>query len=97
MSDIMAGADSRPPAPNPVEPEASPANIAPRLGHEAVIAQPSTFLLPRGQNRAMAGKPLSPLDKDQLQGLVSGPRSLSILLSRGGVQSDQEGHDIRRG
>jgi hypothetical protein len=62
--------DTLPAAPNPVEPKIPPTSIA-RLGHEAVIAQPSTFLLPRGHNRAMAEKPLTPLDKDQQQGLVS--------------------------
>lgn len=43
------------------------------VGHEAIIAQPSTFLLPRGYNRTMVEveMPLSPLDKDQQSGLVS--------------------------
>ena len=64
--------DTRPPAaPNPVDPVASPTGIV-RHGHESLIAQPSTFLLPRGHNRAMAEKPLTALDKDQQQGLVSG-------------------------
>ena len=46
------------------------------LGHESsLIAQPSTFLLPRGPNLAMQDKdkPLSAVDKDQLSGLVSAP------------------------
>jgi 5'-AMP-activated protein kinase regulatory gamma subunit len=47
----------------------SPTSIA-RHGHER-IAQPSTFLLPRGQNSAMQDKPLSSVDRDQLSGLVS--------------------------
>lgn len=68
--------DIRAAAPNPVEPVAMSASTA-RPGHEAVIAQPSTFLLPRVHNRAMAEKPLTPLDKDQQQGLVSG---LTIFL-----------------
>jgi hypothetical protein len=58
-------------APNPVDPIASPTGIV-RHGHESLIAQPSTFLLPRGHNRAMAEKPLTAADKDQQQGLVSG-------------------------
>jgi hypothetical protein len=58
---------TRPAAPNPVEPTA-------RHGHESLIAQPSTFLLPRGHSRAMAEESLTPVDKDQLQGLVSGPK-----------------------
>jgi len=58
--------------PNPVDVLTSPTNI-PRHGHEpSRIAQPSTFLLPRGQNRAMQDKPLTAIDKDQLSGLVSG-------------------------
>jgi hypothetical protein len=44
------------------------------LGHESsLIAQPSTFLLPRGPNRAMQDNPLSAVDKDQESGLVSAP------------------------
>jgi len=59
-------------APNPTDSIASPTGIIVKHGHEPVIAQPSTFLLPRGQNRAMTEKPLTALDKDQQQGLVSG-------------------------
>lgn len=61
-------------APNTADGSPSPTNIA-RYGHESRIAQPSTFLLPRGQNRAMQDKPLSAVDKDQLSGLVSIPWS----------------------
>lgn len=74
MSDT-AEVNRAPAAPNPVPGDGSPSptNIG-RYGHEpARIAQPSTFLLPRGQNLAMKDKPLSPVDKDQLAGLVSGP------------------------
>lgn len=72
MSD--SAGDTRPPAgPNPVEGLTSPTNIA-WYGHEpSLIAQPSTFLLPRGHNRAMQDKPLTAVDKDQLSGLVSAP------------------------
>lgn len=65
-------------APNPADSIASPTGIV-RHGHESLIAQPSTFLLPRGQNRAMAEKPLTALDKDQQQGLVSGVLSPSRM------------------
>ncbi|KAH8801689.1 Snf1 protein kinase-like protein complex subunit Snf4 [Xylogone sp. PMI_703] len=68
MSD--AGEPSRAAEPNPNEAVASPTIIA-RHGHEPVIAQPSTFLLPPGQNRTMSEKPLTALDKDQRQGLKS--------------------------
>lgn len=75
MSDPTAE-DTRPPAgPNSVEGLTSPTNIA-RYGHEPsliTVAQPSTFLLPRGLNRAMQEKPLTAVDKDQLSGLVSAP------------------------
>lgn len=42
-------------------------------GHEGAlaIAQPSTFLLPRGHNRAMAERTTSPSDREQQRGLVS--------------------------
>lgn len=53
---------------------AAPTNVA-RYGHEpSRIAQPSTFLLPRGQNRAMQDKPMTAVDQDQLKGLVGTPR-----------------------
>jgi 5'-AMP-activated protein kinase regulatory gamma subunit len=68
MSDTAEG--TRAPAPNPAEFIATPTSIA-RHGHE-LIAQPSTFLLPRGHNRAMEEKPLTLVDKDQEQGLVCG-------------------------
>jgi len=68
MSDMAEDITLRSAAPNPVESIALPTSIA-RIGHEAVIAQPSTFLLPRGHNRAMAEQPLSAQDKDQQQGL----------------------------
>jgi len=56
-------------------PAAAPTNVA-RFGHEpALIAQPSTFLLPRGQNRAMQDKPVTAVDQDQLKGLVGAPAS----------------------
>jgi 5'-AMP-activated protein kinase regulatory gamma subunit len=71
MSDTAEVTARAPAAPNPADSSASPTNIA-RYGHEpSRIAQPSTFLLPRGQNRAMQDKPLSAVDKDQLSGLVS--------------------------
>jgi hypothetical protein len=63
--------DTRPGAPNSVNPITSSPTGFPRHGHESLIAQPSTFLLPRGQPRAMTEKPLTALDKDQQQGLVS--------------------------
>ncbi|KAH8599821.1 Snf1 protein kinase-like protein complex subunit Snf4 [Bisporella sp. PMI_857] len=52
--------------------------IPTRSGIEPVFAQPSTFLLPRGQDRAMAAeRPLSQLDKDQQQGLEA--KSYDVL------------------
>jgi hypothetical protein len=75
MSDTAKEKETWPPAPNTKEGIASPTNIA-RHGHESIIpAQPSTFLLPRGHNRAMQDKPLTALDRDQMHGLVSGPLS----------------------
>lgn len=72
MSDTAEGTRAAA-APNAVDRSPSPTNIA-RHGHEpSRIAQPSTFLLPRGQNRAMQDKPLSSVDRDQLSGLVSLP------------------------
>ncbi|RFU24335.1 hypothetical protein B7463_g12005, partial [Scytalidium lignicola] len=68
MSD--AGAASRAAEPNPNEAMPSPTIIA-RHGHEPMIAQPSTFLIPPGQNRTMPEKPLTALDKDQRLGLKS--------------------------
>lgn len=73
--------DTRPPAaavPNDLT------SIA-RHGHEpSRIAQPSTFLLPRGQNRAMQDKPLTAIDKDQLSGLVSSnPSHVALTLFMG--------------
>lgn len=62
----------------PVDSIASPTAIVGH-GHESLIAQPSTFLLPRGQNRAMVEKPLTALDRDQQQGLVSGVLSPSCV------------------
>lgn len=81
MSDITAE-DTRPAAaPNPVDSLTSPTNIA-RHGHEpSRIAQPSTFLLPRGQNRAMQEKPLTATDKDQLSGLNAIRSFLKIRTS----------------
>ena len=55
----------------PVQDMAASTTGTTRAGHEAIIAQPSTFLLPRGYNRAMVEMPLSPLDKEQQAGLVS--------------------------
>jgi 5'-AMP-activated protein kinase regulatory gamma subunit len=64
-----------------------------RLGHEAaLIAQPSTFLLPRGHNRAMVETPLTAVDKDQQQGLVS-LSSFAFLL--GGVNRDSQRSMLR--
>ncbi|KAH8600250.1 Snf1 protein kinase-like protein complex subunit Snf4 [Bisporella sp. PMI_857] len=61
---------------NPAEGMAS--TIPTRSGIEPVFAQPSTFLLPRGQDRAMAAeRPLSQLDKDQQQGLEA--KSYDVL------------------
>lgn len=58
---------------------AAPTNVA-SYGHEpSFIAQPSTFLLPRGQNRAMQDKPVTAVDQDQLKGLVSAPALLPVL------------------
>lgn len=59
--------------PHPVD-FTSPTNVV-RFDHEpSRIAQPSTFLLPRAPNRAMAEKPLTAVDQDQLKGLVSDAR-----------------------
>lgn len=80
MSDT-AEVTRAPAAPNPVDDSPSPTNIA-RYGHEpSWIAQPSTFLLPRGQNRAMQDKPLSAVDKDQLSGLKAIRDFLKIRTS----------------
>ncbi|KAL3423288.1 nuclear protein snf4 [Phlyctema vagabunda] len=69
MSDTAEG--TRAAAPNPDHSLSSPITY----GHEPpIVAQPSTFLLPRGQNRAMQEKPEKPLtalDKDQMHGLKS--------------------------
>lgn len=46
-------------------------------GHESKIAQPSTFLLPRSHAPAMPEPPLSQVDRDQQQGLVSSTSSPS--------------------
>ncbi|TVY15944.1 5'-AMP-activated protein kinase subunit gamma, partial [Lachnellula arida] len=73
MSETAEG--PRPAWPNP------PAVI---LGHESsLIAQPSTFLLPRGPNRAMQDKdkPLSAVDKDQQSGLKAIRDFLKIRTS----------------
>ena len=60
--------------PNPGEDLASPTSVA-SYGHEpSRIAQPSTFLFPRSQNRAMQDKVLTAVDKDQQSGLVSAPK-----------------------
>ncbi|RDW94797.1 putative nuclear protein SNF4 [Coleophoma crateriformis] len=69
MSDAAAPEGIRPPALQP----ADHGNSSPiSYGHEPpLVAQPSTFLLPRGHNRAMEDKPLSPLDRDQMHGLKS--------------------------
>ena len=64
----MAGATEPTPAPN-----AFSSPTSDRYSHEQRIAQPSTFLLPRGHNRAMQDKPLTAVDKDQQSGLVSVP------------------------
>lgn len=86
MSEQAEG--TRAAAPNPVEVSAVATSIA-RPGHEpALIAQPSTFLLPRAQNRAMQEKPLTALDRDQQNGLVSWP----VLPTRA-VKSALRGHD----
>ncbi|PVH89509.1 Snf1 protein kinase-like protein complex subunit Snf4 [Cadophora sp. DSE1049] len=62
-------------------PAAAPTNVA-RFGHEpALIAQPSTFLLPRGQNRAMQDKPVTAVDQDQLKGLNAIREFLKIRTS----------------
>ncbi|KAG0649008.1 5 -AMP-activated kinase subunit gamma [Hyphodiscus hymeniophilus] len=79
MSNTAEG--TRPAAPpNPADSIASPTGIV-RHGHESLIAQPSTFLLPRGPTRAMAEKPLTALDKDQQQGLKSIREFLKVRTS----------------
>lgn len=66
MSDTAEG--PRLAAPNPHHSLQSPITY----GHEPpIVAQPSTFLLPRGQNRAMQEKPLTAIDRDQMHGLKS--------------------------
>jgi len=48
----------------------TPADIA-RNGHGSTFVQPSTYLRPRGLDRAIVSKPLTPLDKEQMHGLKS--------------------------
>lgn len=64
------------------------------LGHESQIAQPSTFLLPRGNTPAMPEPPLTQVDRDQQQGLVSTPKLLLrrvIRPARGDGESSHRG------
>lgn len=65
MSDTS---DSRAPAVNATIPPSS--HVEDTAGHESPFVQPKTYLRP--ETRAMEAKPLSPLDKEQMQGLVSG-------------------------
>lgn len=77
MSDIAE--EIRPAAPNPAEAFTSQPSVIARHDHESRIAQPSTFLLPRGKVAEMQQekpqerpqeKPMTALDKDQQKGLV---------------------------
>ncbi|KAG4026415.1 hypothetical protein MFRU_041g00590 [Monilinia fructicola] len=76
MSDIAE--EIRPAAPNPAEAFTSQPSVIARHDHESRIAQPSTFLLPRGKVAEMQQekpqerpqeKPMTALDKDQQKGL----------------------------
>lgn len=72
--------EMRPAAPNPADTFTSQPQIIARHDHESRIAQPSTFLLPRGkvaemqqekpQEQPQEEKPMTALDKDQQKGLV---------------------------
>lgn len=45
-------------------------------GHELPFVQPKTYLRP--ESRAMESKPLTPLDKEQMHGLVSRPHGTEL-------------------
>ncbi len=65
MSDTS---DSRAAAANASIPPSS--HVEDTAGHGSSFVQPKTYLRP--ETRAMESKPLTPLDKEQMQGLVSG-------------------------
>ncbi|PQE05618.1 nuclear snf4 protein [Rutstroemia sp. NJR-2017a BBW] len=72
MSDMAE--DTQPAGSNPADAIASQPPIIARHDHESLIAQPSTFLLPRGKLTEMQVQPEKPMtaqDKDQQQGLKS--------------------------
>jgi len=72
MSDMAE--DTQPAGSNPADAIASQPPIIARHDHESLIAQPSTFLLPRGKLTEMQvqqEKPMTAQDKDQQQGLKS--------------------------
>ncbi|KAF7862684.1 hypothetical protein EAF04_007557 [Stromatinia cepivora] len=83
MSDMAE--EIRPAAPNPADSFTSQPPVIARHDHESRIAQPSTFLLPRGkvaemhqerlqeqpQGEKPQEKPMSTLDRDQQKGLKS--------------------------
>jgi hypothetical protein len=61
--------EPRPPAANAHIPSSS--HVEDTSGHELPFVQPKTYLRP--DPRAMESKPLTPLDKEQMHGLVSRP------------------------
>ncbi|PQE30148.1 Nuclear SNF4 protein [Rutstroemia sp. NJR-2017a WRK4] len=72
MSDMAE--DTQPAGSNPADAIASQPPIIARHDHESLIAQPSTFLLPRGkliEMQVQPEKPMTAQDKDQQQGLKS--------------------------
>ncbi|KAM3084580.1 AMP-activated serine/threonine-protein kinase regulatory subunit [Clarireedia jacksonii] len=72
MSDMAE--DTQPAGSNPADAIPSQPPIIARHDHESLIAQPSTFLLPRGkvpEMQVQQEKPMTAQDKDQRQGLKS--------------------------
>jgi len=55
----------------PAATNASSSHVEDTPGHESPFVQPKTYLRPEA--RAMEPKPLTPLDKEQMHGLVSRP------------------------
>jgi hypothetical protein len=56
-------------APDSIASPSSTMHTETAAGHESPFVQPKTFLRP--EPRAMESRPLTPLDKEQMQGLVS--------------------------
>jgi hypothetical protein len=71
MSDTS---EPRPPAANAHIPTLS--HVEDTSGHELPFVQPKTYLRP--EPRAMESKPLTPLDREQMHGLVSRPHCTGL-------------------